>query len=172
MTKEPTSSVSSIRIPSTIATARPAVLRDPCAQGRPASLDRSAGRSLPRFFGPRALGGAREIDVPSVCLLRAPRARRIHFVFNSFSKMLLSASTAARHSGRSHAGFLGASQQWSLRTAFNIFRVMAVGRQSALSKTGLSLPPRQFMRYLASASHSAKLENGGRNRGSFLFRRN
>src|SRR5262245_19413253 len=71
----------------------------------------------------------------------SPRARRIHFAFNSLSKMLLSASTAARHSGRSHAGFLGASQQWSLRTAFNILRVMAVGRQSALSKMGLSAAP-------------------------------
>src|SRR5215467_10088860 len=64
----------------------------------------------------------------------SPRAQRIYFAFNSRSKMLFSASTAARHSGRSHAGFLGCSQQWSLRTAFNILRVMAVGRQSALSK--------------------------------------
>src|SRR6266498_6077395 len=102
----------------------------------------------------------------------SPRAQRIHFAFNSLSKMLLSASTAARHSGRSHAGLLRSSQQWSLRTAFSILGVMAVGRQSALSKMGLSLPPRQFMRYLASASHSAKLENGGRNRWSSLFRRN
>src|SRR4029453_9477255 len=41
----------------------------------------------------------------------SPRAQRIYFAFNSRSKMLLSASTAARHSGRSHAGFLGCSQQ-------------------------------------------------------------
>jgi hypothetical protein len=77
----------------------------------------------------------------------SPRAQRIHFAFNSFSKMLVSASTAARHCGRSHAGLLGSSQQWSLRTAFSILSVMAVGRQSARSKMGLSLPPRQFMRY-------------------------
>src|SRR5262249_23858707 len=37
----------------------------------------------------------------------SPRAQRIHFAFNSLSKMLVSPSTAARHSGRSHAGLLG-----------------------------------------------------------------
>src|SRR5262249_2249535 len=80
---------------------------------------------------------------------------------NSFSKMLLSASTAARHSGRSHAGFLGASQQCSLRTAFNIFLVMAVGRQSALSKTGRSLPPGRLMRRFALSCYTAHWKNGG-----------
>src|SRR5215469_18142095 len=43
--------------------------------------------------------------------ISGPRGQSIHFAFNSLSKMLVSPSTAARHSGRSHAGFLGWSQQ-------------------------------------------------------------
>jgi hypothetical protein len=78
-------------------------MRHPCS--RSLALLRPGALAVPALTISSTLVGCIK-DKPS-----SPGAQRIHFAFNSRSKILLSASTAARQSGRSHAGFLGCSQQ-------------------------------------------------------------